>query len=193
MISNIGKNIAATQSGSWTVTSNAGTGFPDLAVTGSTTPTEGILAMGHDGTNARPILVDTGGVVQVDIVSGGGGGGEVSGTTSHDAAWSTLKPVGLGGYASTAAPSAVSADGDIVNLWADRSGRLSVWDGGLTLSIDDGSGSITVDGTVAVSGNVTVVGAAAHDAAVSGNPVRISGYASATAPTGVADGDTVNL
>jgi hypothetical protein len=34
---------------------------------------------------------------------------------------------------------------------------------------------------------------AAHDAAVSGNPVRIAAYASTGAPTGVSDGDTVNV
>lgn len=54
------------------------------------------------------------------------------------------------------------------------------------VSVDDNGASLTVDGTV------TAVGGAAHDAAVSGNPVLIGGYASAAAPTAVdADGDAV--
>jgi len=40
------------------------------------------------------------------------------------------------------------------------------------------------------SGDDTVVGKAAHDAAVAGNPVRMAGKANANEPTAVADGDT---
>lgn len=60
--------------------------------------------------------------------------------------------------------------------------------------ISDGGGSITVDGSVtAVSAtaanlNAAVVGTAADDAAVSGNPVQVGGKYSATAPT-LTDGD----
>lgn len=43
-----------------------------------------------------------------------------------------------------------------VTVASDSTGVLSVDDNGSTLSIDDGAGSITVDGTVAVSGTVTV-------------------------------------
>lgn len=58
-----------------------------------------------------------------------------------------------------------SADGDYQSLKTDSVGRLwvnasgaavPVTDNGGTLSIDDGAGSITVDGTVAVSGAVAV-------------------------------------
>ena len=47
--------------------------------------------------------------------------------------------------------------------------------------------------SVAVSGTATVGGAAAHDAAVSGNPVRIAGRALTAAYTTVATGDTADL
>lgn len=52
---------------------------------------------------------------------------------------------------------------------ADAAAPVPVSDNGSTLSIDDGAGSITVDGTV------TAVGPAADGAAASGNPVRVAG------------------
>lgn len=61
-----------------------------------------------------------------------------------------------------------------------------VTDNGGTLSVDDGAGSLTVDGTV------TAVGGAATDAPVSGNPVLAAGRASNAIPSAVsADGDVV--
>jgi hypothetical protein len=47
--------------------------------------------------------------------------------------------------------------------------------------------------TVTVTGTVTAAGAAAHDAAVSGNPVTIAARANANEPTAVADGDVTHL
>jgi len=76
-----------------------------------------------------------------------------------------------------------------------------------TISIDDGASSITVDGTVtanAGTGNFTViqstasslnaqiVGVIAHDAADSGNYLKIGGRADTTFQTAVADGDRVD-
>jgi hypothetical protein len=54
---------------------------------------------------------------------------------------------------------------------------------------------VAIQGTpsVALSGTATVAGAAAHDAAVSGNPVRIAGRALTAAYTTVATGDTADL
>lgn len=43
-----------------------------------------------------------------------------------------------------------------VTIASDTTGVLSVDDNGSTLSIDDGGGAITVDGTVSISGSVTV-------------------------------------
>jgi len=49
----------------------------------------------------------------------------VVGKAAHDAAVSG-NPILIGGYGSTATPSATSADGDVVRAWFDRSGRLQV-------------------------------------------------------------------
>jgi len=51
-----------------------------------------------------------------------------------------------GGYASSIAPTAV-VNGDAARLWTTLNGALNIADGGSTISIDDGAGSITVDGT----------------------------------------------
>lgn len=67
---------------------------------------------------------------KVDIAMGQG---------AHDAAGSAIDPVAVGGYASAAAPSDVSADGDICRIWTTLKGAVNVADAG---------GSLTVDGTV---------------------------------------------
>lgn len=66
---------------------------------------------------------------------GAGGGGLVSlptiptlnavvgGAVAHDAVFTGIEPVPVGGYASVTTPIAVSADGDMVRGWFDRSGR----------------------------------------------------------------------
>lgn len=75
------------------------------------------------------------------------------------------------------------------------SGTVSIQE---PLSIDDNGGSITVDGSVTVTQatasnlNAQVVGAVAHDAVDSGNPLKVGGKASTSAPTAVANGDRVN-
>ena len=80
------------------------------------------------------------------------------------------------------------------------------------VSVDDNGGSLTVDGTVSISGTVTVgshavtnagtfavqsAGAVAHDAADSGNPVKVGGKAynfDGTVPgTAVAENDRANF
>lgn len=72
------------------------------------------------------------------------------------------------------------------------------------VSVDDGGGALTVDGTVTANAgtgtftvdlgaNNDVQGATAHDAAVSGNPFLLAGEARTTTPTAVADGDVVRL
>lgn len=100
------------------------------------------------------------------------GGTFVQGPAAHDAAVAG-SPQLMGGFAKTAAPTNVSADGDAVWAWFDRAGRQAVWDGDLTLSVDDGGSSLTVDGTVGVSGTVTVdseMSAAAAAADAFANP-----------------------
>lgn len=84
----------------------------------------------------------------------------VEGNVAHDAADSG-NPVKMGGKASTSTPAAV-ANGDRVDTFHDERGRVAVFDGNSTLSVDDGGGTLTVDGAVTVSdggGSLTVDGA----------------------------------
>lgn len=99
----------------------------------------------------------------LNIIGQGGNIGEVSqsfgydqGFTAHDNDVTADYPIKIGGQAKATAPSAVSTDGDAVNAWFDLNGRLQIGDGGQTLSIDDGSGAITVDnaGTFAVQSTI---------------------------------------
>lgn len=96
---------------------------------------------------------------------------------------------------------AVGADG--AASLVSSSNPVPVSDAGATLSIDDGAGSITVDGTVelgstslaaleslttisavtSITNAVTVAGPAAEDAAASGNPVLIGGRYDSSART----------
>lgn len=147
---------------------------------------------------------------------------EVVGDVAQDAAASG-NPLLIGGRASAAAPTDMSADGDSVYIWTTLKGAVNVADAGgsLTvdnaalsvvgggveatalrvtvasdstgvLSVDDNGSSLTVDGTITAS-NAT--GNVAHDAADSGNPVKIGGIAKesdGTDPGSVAEDDRVD-
>jgi len=131
---------------------------------------EGTLTVGsHAVTNAGTFAV------QVTSLPASTNTVEVVGDAAHDAA-AAGNPVLVGAYASSSAPTAVSANGDAVRLWATTAGALNIADGG---------GAITVDGTVAAtqSGTWAVTGAAAEDAAASGNPVLIGGRYDSSART----------
>lgn len=114
-------------------------------------------------------------------------------------------------------------DGDYAPLEVDANGRLHVVNssgalivvGGGTeatalrvtiasdstgvLSVDDNSGSLTVDGTVAISSlpastnTIEVVGDVAHDAPAAGNPVLVGAYAVNAEPAAVANADAARL
>jgi hypothetical protein len=88
--------------------------------------------------------------------------------TPDDAA--SQDPVSIAAVADAdGSPTPVDADGDVVRILADRSGR--VW--------------------VVPYGDTSVVGKAAADAAVGGNPLLIAGRASAATPTAVSADDDV--
>lgn len=78
-------------------------------------------------------------------------------------------------------------------------GLLQVDASGVAVPVTDNAGSLTVDGTVTVtqttasSLNAEVQGDAAHNAALSGNPVRLGGRAQATQIAAVTDGVTTDL
>lgn len=129
---------------------------------GSAAPTIGALVGGSDGTNLRALSVSSAGVLDVALA-----------TVAHDAVLTGVNPLLVGGYASSATPTAVSAAGDMVRAWFDLNGRLSIWDGNTTISIDDGSGSLTVDGTVTAN-----AGTGFAAVATSGSAVVTTGYMS---------------
>lgn len=108
---------------------------------------------------------------------------EVVGDAAHDAA-AAGNPVLLGAYASAAAPTNVSADGDAVRLWALRNGAQVV--------------NLAYGGTlVTATTTQETVGDVADDAVTAGNPVLVGGVAvetDGTDPTTVsAEGDTAYL
>lgn len=116
-----------------------------------------------------------------------------AGPDAHDAAVAG-NPVLKGLYASSTAPTNVSANGDVVRAWGLLNGaQATVLTAAGALIGGDATNGLDVDVT-RVSGTVTTGGVAAHDAAVSGNPVLNGAYASAAAPTNVsADGDVTRL
>lgn len=134
------------------------------------TDDSGNLQITGIGTSGTP----SGGVVSVQGVSGGQAI-PVSGTvTATNASVSTTgsSPPGsatyVGASVTTSAPS--YTNGQLSGLSLNTSGGLRV----------DGSG---VTQPVSIGSNVTVVGAAANGAAVSGNPVLVSGYDGTSART----------
>lgn len=124
--------VAATQSGSWSLAANQSVNVAQMNGVATT------MGNGASGT----------GVQRVTIASDSTGVIIARGAAAVDAAVSG-NPVYTGGRASTATPTAVSADGDAQSFWLTRNGALNIADAG---------GSITVDGTVGVSGTVTVDG-----------------------------------
>lgn len=127
----------------------------------------------------------------------------------------TAPPIGAG-LEATALRVTVATDSTGVLSVDDNGGNLSVdWGGTVppigagteaaalrvtvatdstgVLSVDDNGGALTVDQATAANLNAQVVGNAAADAAVTGNPVQIAFRASNVEPTAMsADGDVVH-
>jgi len=121
------------------------------------------------GTSYVP-LVDADGHIQVDVLSGGGGGTQYT----EDAA-AAGNPVGtaLNLIRADALAGVTSDDGDNVaargtdkgELYVKHVDAIPVTDNGGNISIDDGGNTITVDGTVSVSGVATAASQAQQIAA----------------------------
>lgn len=123
------------------------------------------------------------------------------GSTAHDAAAAAINPLLVGGYASAAAPTSVSADGDAVDAWFLRNGaQATVVTAAGALIGGDAANGLDVDvtrvtGTVTISGSVTQgtspwIVAGGGTAGSSGTAVlTIQGIASGTAvPISAASG-----
>lgn len=112
------------------------------------------------------------------------------GEAAHDAAL-TGNPFVIAGRSSAAAPSDVSSDNDVVRIWALRNGSPVVTlQAGNQLIGGTTANGLTVDVT-RVQGSVTIAGGAAHDAAVSGNPLLMGMEARTSDGTPVTSGDAV--
>lgn len=96
-----------------------------------------------------------GNTLSVDIGSGVGAlkatlmtAPQVIGYDAHDAVMdASNRPIHIGGYASDAAPSAVSADADAVRTWFDRQGRVQTYTTERAGSGTPTYGQVTVDTT----------------------------------------------
>lgn len=147
---------------------NAQVGFGGDHASGTAGKGLWVNAYGHvyDGTNYK-------------IARGDASGSWVHGPTAADAAIAAA-PITVGARASTATPTAMSADGDVVNLWASLNGALNV-------TLRDTSGAY-----VSVGGGTQYVG----DAAATSTPTGTMsmGLANSAAPTNVsANNDAVAL
>lgn len=140
---------------------------------------------GTDG-DYQPLITDASGRLHVNV--GGTVSVQPAGSVAHDAVGTGVNPVLEGGFASAAAPSDVSADGDSVRGWRLRNGAAAtVLTAAGALIGGDATNGLDVDVTRVTGGGV------AHDGAGgSVNPLLVGGYASAAAPTDVsADADSV--
>lgn len=183
--------VQAAQSGTWNITNISGTvSLPTGAATAAKQPAlgtagtassdvitvQGIASMTPvqvsqaTASNLNATVVGTGTfAVQVTSLPASTSTIEVVGDAAHDAA-AAGNPLLLGGYASAAAPSDVSADGDAVRLWALRNGALAVnvtaagalvggdATNGLDVDVTRVQGSVTVAQATAGNLNATVVG-----------------------------------
>ena len=182
-------------------TTGGGTEATALRVTVANDST-GVLSVDDNGGSLTVDgTVAISGTANVNI-TGVGVNLPVTGIDAIDTPWGD-NALEIVSRASTATPTAVSTDGDHQAIWLDRNGRVQIGDGGQTISVDDGAGSLTVDGsvtaTLAAGTNTNeVVGDVAHDAAAAGNPVLVAASAETmadTAPTNrvSADGDATRL
>jgi hypothetical protein len=178
-------NINGTVPVSGTITANAGTGFPPVVTDGSAAGTTGVHVLGTDGTNAQIFSTNATGHVNI---ADGGNSITVDGSVSITGAVDTELPAAAALADNTANPT-VPGVGSFLMAYDGTN-----WDRVQTGAA--ATGSIKVDGsavTQPISGTVTAVGAAAHDAAATGNPVMLAARANLNEPTAVQDADAVYL
>jgi cephalosporin hydroxylase len=126
--------ITANQGGTWNVGLSTGSN-----VIGSLTANQSVNIAQMNGVSTTMGNGTSGtGVQRVTIASDSTGQIIARGGAAIDAAMSG-NPVVIAGRASTATPTAMSADNDVQALWLTRNGALNIADAG---------GAITVDGTV---------------------------------------------
>lgn len=150
---------------------NAGTFATQVTTLGGVAPAYG------SGANGSTVL-------RVALATDSPG---IASTVAHDAVGTSVDPLLVGGYASATAPTSVSADGDATRAWFLRNGSLAttVTAAGALIGGDAANG-LDVDVT-------RLPGDAAHDAADTGNPLKIGGRARSSEIAAVANNDRSDL
>lgn len=176
--------VQAAQSGTWNITNVSGTiSLPTGAATAAKQP-----ALGTAGTPSADVITVQGVTSMTALkVDGSGVTQPVSGTVTANLAAGTNN---IGDVDVLSVPAPLSTTGGGTEATALRVTVASDSTG--VLSVDDNGASLTVDGTV----SATSAGDVAHDAADSGNPVKVGGKASVgTTPLAPvsADADRANL
>jgi len=177
--------VAATQSGTWSTRLQDGSGN---AITSATRGGEQALSVQIvDGSGSQ--IASFGGGTQYTegdtdaSITGTAMLWEDTGDTLR--AVSAAKPLPIGD-----AGGSITVDGTVAfsntTIAVTNAGTFAVQ------AAQSGTWNVgTVTAVTTITNPVTAVGAAAHDAVVSGNPVLMGGYASAAAPSVVATGDAV--
>lgn len=203
-----------TQPVSGTVTANAGTGTftvsnAALSVVGAGAEATALrVTIANDSTgvvsvddNGSTISIDDGaGSLTVDnaalaVTGGGVESGSLRVTIANDS--TGVISIDDNGASITVDNATISVVGGGTEAAAQRVTIANDSTG--VISIDDNGGTITVDGTVTVgslpasTNTIEVVGDAAHDAAVAGNPILNGAEARDTLGTAVATGDVVRV
>lgn len=132
-----GETVAATQSGTWnvgtvTTLTNLGASNPSAAMADNTAnptiPKIQSYGMVYDGSTWDRQLGDSINGTLVNLGSNNDvmitGTVPIEGEVARDAAVTNVMPVLVGGRTSDAAPTAMSADGDNVDVWASRRGGV---------------------------------------------------------------------
>lgn len=169
-------------------------GGSSLTVDGTVAVSGTVDVSGSSVTIQEPLSIDdNGGSITVD--------GTVAATQSGT--WNINNVSGTVSLPTGAATAANQLpDGHNVTVDNGSGGSaVNIQDGGNVISVDDAGGTLTVDQSTASNLNAQVVGNVAHDAADSGNPVKVGGKAedysiaegALPGPTAVADGDRVDL
>lgn len=141
---------------------------------------------GTDRSNSLPVVATNAGTFAV----------QPAGSVAHDAVGTGVNPVLAGGYASAAAPTDVSADGDSVRAWMLRNGaQATVVTAAGALIGGDATNGLDVDVTRLIPGVTATALGKAEDAAHASGDVGVMALAVRrdTAASGAADGDYVTL
>lgn len=178
--------VAATQSGTWSVRSQDGSGNN---LTSALRGSERALSVQLVDASGNQVTSFGGGTQYTeDAASAGGETGTV-----------------FLGVRNDAATSKTSADGDFSAIATDSAGRVGIADLGGSLTVDgfstvggaafvkltDGTNTVTVN----ANGGLEVTGGVAHDTVDSGNPLKLGAKAesSIVGSTNVADGDRTDV